>query len=265
MDEDIKQLAITVVNKIYRGVKKSTKTDFPKWDSNVGIGADGTPTKYIDKLAEDIALKYLAKAKLSVNVLSEEAGFIDNDADYVFVLDPVDGTRNAYRGIPFYTVSLAIGKKTLGDVTYGIVKNIPTGDIFLTEKGRGTYFNNNRIAIPEVPASELLSSLSLGKNFDELTLSLAQREKVRSLGSASLEMCMVANGALDVYVVGNAYLRVTDIAASTLIVREAGGIVTDGTGKRLDMPLSLDERTGVIAAGTKTLVKWALSWRKHFI
>ncbi len=259
MDEEIKQLAITVVNKIYRGVRKAAKTEFHKWNTNIGIGADGTPTKYIDKLAEDLALKHLTKAKVSVNVLSEEAGFLDNDAEYTFVLDPVDGTRNACRGIPFYTVSLAIGKKTLDDVTYGIVKNIPTGDLFLAEKGRGTYYDNNRIAIPEIPANELLSSLSLGKTFDELTLSLAQREKVRSLGSASLEMCMVARGALDVYVVGHAYLRVTDIAASTLIVREAGGIVVDSTGKRLDMPLTLDERTGVIAAGTNELIKWALS------
>lgn len=259
MDEDIKQLSINVVNKIYRGVRKAAKTDFIKWNANVGIGADGTPTKYIDKLAEDIALTYLSKQNAPVNILSEEAGFIDNGAEYTFVLDPVDGTRNACRGIPFYTVSLAIGKKSLDDVAYGIVKNIPTGDLFLAEKGQGTYCNNKRIATPEIQASELLSSLSLGKNFDNITLSLAQREKVRSLGSASLEMCMVASGALDIYVVGNPYLRVTDIAASTLIVREAGGIVTDGTGKRLKMPLTLDERTGVIAACTRELIKWTLS------
>ncbi|MBN2066096.1 MAG: inositol monophosphatase [Candidatus Thermoplasmatota archaeon] len=259
MDEEIKHLAITVVNKVFRGIRKAGKDNFAKWNTNVGIGADGTPTKYIDKLAEDIALTYLSKPSTPVNILSEEVGFIDNDADYTFVLDPVDGTRNACRGIPFYTVSLAIGKKSLDDIEYGIVKNIPTGDLFLAEKGRGTYYNNNRIAIPEVPASELLSSLSLGKNFDEITLSLAQREKVRSLGSASLEMCMVASGALDVYVVGNAYLRVTDIAASTLIVREAGGIVADSNGKRLNMPLTLDERTGVIAAGNRELIKWARS------
>ena len=111
----------------------------------------------------------------------------------------------------------------------------------------------------QVPAKELLSSITLGKNFDELTLSLAKNGVVRSLGSASLEMCMVAIGALDFYVVGKEYLRVTDIAASTLIMREAGGIVTDIRGEQLDMPLNLDDRTSVIAACNEEMVHKIIS------
>lgn len=88
---------------------------------------------------------------------------------------------------------------------------------------------------------------------------MAEKDIVRSLGSASLEMCMVSVGALDFYVVGREYMRVTDIAASTLIVREAGGVVTNIHGEQLDMPLNLDERTSVIAACNEELVQKIIS------
>ena len=196
---------------------------------------------------------------MDVNILSEEAGFLDLNGEYTFVLDPIDGTRNAYRGIPFYAVSLGIGKSRLSDVEYGIVKNIPTGELFFAEKGYGAFFNKKRIGVPDVPAKDILSSVTLGKNFDALTLSLAKKGVVRSLGSASLEMCMVAMGALDFYVIGREYLRVTDIAASTLIMREAGGVVTDIHGEELDMSIGLDERTSVIAACSDELVQKIIS------
>ncbi len=254
MDEEIKILARKTVDKIYRKVRKASITEFHKLGNNIGIGADGTPTKYVDKLAEDVAINFLEKSKVKVNILSEEVGYLDFGGEYTFVLDPVDGTRNAYRGIPFYSVSLGIGKSALSDIEYGIVKNIPTGDVFVAEKNQGAFLNNKRIAVPEIPDKELLSSLTLGITFDKVTLSLAKKDKVRSLGSASLEMCMVATGALDFYVVGKEYLRVIDIAASTLILREAGGVVTNILGEQLDMPLSLDERTSVIAACNEDVI-----------
>ena len=259
MDEEIKILALKTVDKVYRKIKKATATEFHKLGTNVGIGADGTPTKYIDKIAEDAAINLLKKSKIKVNILSEEAGFLDLGGEYTFAMDPIDGTRNAYRGIPFYSVSLAIGKSTLSDIEYGIVKNIPTGDIFIAEKNQGAFFNNKRIAVPELPCKEILSSLTLGMVYDKVTLSLARKDKVRSLGSASLEMCMVAIGALDFYVIGKEYLRVIDIAASTLILREAGGVVTNILGENLDMLLNLDERTSVIAACNREVVRKILS------
>lgn len=259
MNEELKLLAHKTVDSICRKIRKSASTDFYKFGSNTGIGADGTVTKYVDKIAEDVAVRLLEKSKIKVNVLSEEVGFLDLGGEYTFVLDPIDGTRNAYRGIPFYSVSLAIGKSKMSDVEYGIVKNIPTGDVFTAEKGHGAFFNKKRIGVPDAPCKELLSSLALGKNFDKVTLSLAKKDKVRSLGSASLEMCMVALGALDFYVVGKEYIRVVDIAASTLILREAGGIVTNIYGEELDMLFTLDERSSVVAACNEELVKKIIS------
>lgn len=259
MDEEIKRLARETVEAVYRRVKRASKSDFLKFNNNIGLGADGTITKYVDKIAEDAALSVINKSEIKVNVLSEEIGFVDNHAEYTFVLDPLDGTRNAARGIPFYSVSLAVGRERISDVEYGIVKNIPTGDVFLAEKGYGAFFNNRRIGVPEIPDKELLSSLALGKNYDKITIKLARKDKVRSLGSASLEMCMVAIGGLDFYVIGKEYLRCVDIAASTLILREAGGVVTDIHGEELDMPFDINEHTSVVAACSMDVVKKIIS------
>jgi len=259
MNEELKLLAHKTVDAVYSKIKKASSTEFYKFGNNMGLGADGTVTKYVDKLAEDAAVNYLNKSKTKVNVLSEEVGFLDKGREFTFVLDPIDGTRNAYRGIPFYSVSIAIGKSKMSDVEYGIVKNIPTGDVFTAEKGHGAFFNGNRIGAPEVPDKEPLSSLALGKNYDKVTISLARKDKVRSLGAASLEMCMVAIGALDYYVIGKEYIRVVDVAASSLILREAGGIVTNIFGEELDMPFSLDERSSVVAACNEEIIKKIIS------
>lgn len=255
MEDELKILAQLIVDKIARKVKRESKQHFQKMGRTVDIGADGTPTKYIDKIAEDVAIKLMKKSETKVNLLSEEAGFLDFGGKYTFVLDPVDGTRNACRGIPFYAVSLAIGISKISDVEYGIVKNIPTGDVFVAEKGHNAFLNGKQIQVCDVPSKDILSSLTLGKNYDKTTLSLAKKNIVRSLGSASLEMCMVAVGGLDFYVLGNEYLRVIDIAASTLIVREAGGFVKNISGDELDMNLTLDERTSVVAACSEDVIR----------
>jgi fructose-1,6-bisphosphatase/inositol monophosphatase family enzyme len=254
MDEKLKHLAYTVVEKISREVKKESKNNFYKLGKTIGIGADGTPTSYIDKVAEDAALNVLEKSAIKVNLLSEERGFVDFGGKYVFVLDPVDGTRNAYRGIPFYSVSLAIGTSKISDIEYGIVKNIPSGDIFMAERHHGAFLNNTSIRVCEMPSVEMLSSISLGKNHTSKAGLLSKKGNVRSLGSASLEMCMVAMSALDYYFVGKKILRVVDIAASTLIVREAGGFVKTINGDDLDMEFNLIERTSVIAACSEKVI-----------
>jgi len=167
MDKEVKSLAQQIVDKIARKVKRESKQHFQKMGRTVDIGADGTPTKYIDKIAEDVAIKLLKKSETKVNLLSEEAGFLDFGGKYTFVLDPVDGTRNAYRGIPFYAVSLAIGTSKISDVEYGIVKNIPTGDVFVAEKGHGAFLNGKQIQVCDVPSKDMVSSLTLGKNYDK--------------------------------------------------------------------------------------------------
>jgi len=255
MDEEFKILANDIVKKTERKIRTIIKKEPFKLAKTIDIGADGTPTKYIDKIAEDVAIKTIKKTELPVNLLSEEAGFINNDGEYLFVLDPVDGTRNATRGIPFFSVSLAIGKNLLSDVEYGIVKNVYNNDEFIAEKKHGSFLNKKLVVIPDIPAPERLYDITFVKKYDPLSLSLVSIHPIRSFGCASLEMCMVATGAIDAYIVGTEYMRVTDIAASVLFVRQAGGIVTDRYGEKLEMPLNLDIRRSIIAAGNHQFVK----------
>jgi fructose-1,6-bisphosphatase/inositol monophosphatase family enzyme len=254
VDEVVKQLAYSIVRKIDSKIRREMKKEFFHMGRVVDVGADGTPTMYIDRIAEDVAIAVLKKSEVPVNLLSEECGMIDFGGEYIFVLDPVDGTRNAYRGIPFFSVSLAVGKEELKDVEYGIVKNVATGDEFTAEVNKGAYLNKRRIAACEFPPNDRLLSVMLGRYATSYSCDLACGENTRSLGAASLEMCLVASGALDVYYVGREFMRMIDIAASTLIVKEAGGVVTNREGKEISMGFNLVDRTSVIAAGSMDVV-----------
>ena len=237
------QNLIKIANKVAEKIEKKVRTeDKSKFGNYVGMGADGTETQYIDKIAEDVALNIIKKEG---NILSEEAGFIDNGKEYTFIVDPIDGTRNAVNGIPFYAVSVAIGKKTLNDVEYGIVKNIPTGDTYYAIKDKGAFLNGRRINVRN--DGEPIYCLSLGKSGSEKTWELARKNTIRAMGAAALEMCLVASGAFSFYFIPRDILRVTDLAASTLIVREAGGEVYDAYGSKLEMPLNLEKRSSVFA------------------
>ena len=247
MDEEIKIAAYNTVNKIYRKIKKIQLSEYHKFGMNIGIGADGTPTKYIDKVAEDIAINYIKKLKTKINILSEEAGFLDYNGDYTFVIDPIDGTRNAVRGIPLYSISLGVGKHKLEDIEFGIV--------YTAEKGNGAFFNKKRISTPDLPDKEIIFSFSNWNIFQNDIFEFNIYDKLRSLGCASIEMCMVASGALDLYVVSEEYLRVTDIAAAYLIVKEAGGFVTNIKVNKLNINLNLDNRTSVITACNTDMIK----------
>lgn len=241
------QNLIKIANKVAEKIEKKVMAeDKSKFGNYVGMGADGTETQYIDKIAEDVALNIIKKEG---NILSEEAGFIDNGKEYTFIVDPIDGTRNAVNGIPFYAVSVAIGKKTLNDVEYGIVKNIPTGDTYYAIKDKGAFLNGRRINVRN--DGEPIYCLSLGKSGSEKTWELARKNTIRAMGAAALEMCLVASGAISFYFIPRDILRVTDLAASTLIVREAGGEVYDAYGSKLEMPLNLKKRSSVFATSEK--------------
>ncbi len=255
MDEAIRQLALKVVNQITTRVRREQRQHFSQFGKQIGIGSDGTPTTYIDKAAEDVALRILRKSKHPVNLCSEEAGVVEMGGEYTFVLDPVDGTRNAYRGIPFFSVSLAVGRSRISDCFLGVVKNIPTGDVFMAEAGKGAFLNGVPIRACDVPSKDMVSSIVLGRSATAQAALIALQQNHRSLGAASLELCLVASGALDFYLVGQPRMRVWDIAAGTLIVREAGGVVRTVTGEELDMGFSVGERSSVVAGCSESVVR----------
>lgn len=223
----------------------------------LGVGADGTDTKRIDKVAEDAALQALARTGLKPHVISEEAGHLRGEGDWTLVMDPLDGTTNAVNGLPVYCISLALGHGTTETIVGGLVRNIPTGDVYEAVRGQGATLNGKPLKVRKLSAREKPTvSVVLGKRADDFALRLAGAwANVRSLGCAALEVCMVGAGGLDAYYHGFGSLRVTDIAAGLLVLREAGGEAYDATLKRLVMELSLDKRTSLLACGDRTFVE----------
>jgi fructose-1,6-bisphosphatase/inositol monophosphatase family enzyme len=225
----------------------------------LAMGADGTPTSHIDKVSEDVIVRFMEERALPLNLLSEEAGFIDRGFSDTLVADPVDGTFNASVGIPFYSVSLAVGRNSLDDITEGLVMNLVTGDVFQASKGRGAFLNGAPIRVREPPMEKVLMAY-LGASAKPHTYHVASRfKRVRCLGSVALEICSVASGQADAFFIDYSDVRksprVVDIAAAVLILREAGGQAYDGNRDILDMTFSLEERNNMIALGSKNILE----------
>jgi fructose-1,6-bisphosphatase/inositol monophosphatase family enzyme len=249
--EGLKSICLEIAEGIENRVAEERKKNFGQFGREMYMGADGTPTQHIDKIAEDVALVIADK---KMNILSEEAGFIDNGMEYTMVIDPVDGTRNAVHGIPFYCTSIAIGRSMLEDIEYALVRNLLTGNTYTAEKGKGSFLNGERIKVDKTLADPIFS-LALGRSGNSIVWNLVNVNNIRSMGAAALEMCLVASGSISAYLQMREYLRVTDFAASVLIVREAGGEVFDARGNKLNKELSLSERSSVFAVSCKEILE----------
>jgi len=228
-------------------------SDFDRGEE-VMQGADGTPTSGIDKIAEDAIISYVIDNDLPLNILSEEIGHLDRGAEETLVVDPIDGTNNSVMGIPYYSVSLAVGARTMSDVRMGLVRNLVTDTIYFSERGRGAYRDGNRIHVRDFDPSHSMFLIHMGRWASQDAMRVARSvERARSLGCASLEMCLVADGTVDGYYMNceryDKSIRVVDIAASSLILREAGGELLDLGGEKLDMPFDLTLRNNFAAIG----------------
>ena len=171
-----------------------------------------------DKKTEKVLINELTKNKKKYSILSEEIGFIKNDDnDYVWVIDPIDGTTNFLHGIPHFCIS--IGLKFKDEIISGIIFDPIKNEIFYAEKNQGAFFNNHRIRV------------SKRKNLDECLFATNKNGlssadlNARIFGSAALDLAYVASGRIDGYFQNG--LNLWDIAAGTLIVKEAGGIVNN--------------------------------------
>lgn len=222
----------------------------------LGRGADGAPSTRIDRVAEAAVLDRLDAKHVKLNVLSEEAGLVERGGEEVLVLDPVDGTHNALRGVPAYSVSLAVGRTRLDDVEEGLVRDLVSGATYYAAKGKGATLDDRSIKARSFNPKDVLFSVYLGSNaHSDSSRIAAKARRVRHLGAASLDLCLVARGAADLYYMHSSVpqlkLRACDIAAGALIVREAGGHVLTLDGKNLDMPLTTDARTDLVAVGDR--------------
>jgi fructose-1,6-bisphosphatase/inositol monophosphatase family enzyme len=231
------------------GVMVEHTSEADVFDS-IGIGADGTETLRIDQLAERAILDIVDTVPGGLNVLSEEVGWLDRGAEHTLVVDPIDGTYNASVGIPFYSVCLAVGNRMFSDVEEALVYNLVSGDTYYATKGGGATMNGRSMTTRPYREEDSLFALYSGNSASERAHRLTTMpRRVRSLGSAALELCLVAQGCADLFFQDGYPLRVTDLAAPGLILREAGGELFTSACELLEMRLSLEDREEILALG----------------
>ena len=220
----------------------------PEAGECVKMGADGTPTKLIDLVAEDIVVDYFRCHSLCRCLISEELGCagMDGEKGTVF-LDPVDGTYNAEVGIPFYALSIAYAED--GIVRKGYVRNLATGETFHAIRGQGAFLDGHPIHVSGVSLLEESAMSVYGRKFDPARVLNINRHirRWRLLGASALERCYVGCGRIDGFIDVRGTLRVTDAAAGMLVCEEAGGTVSDLEGNALIFPNEVSAGRSLVA------------------
>ena len=236
-----------------------SRTDIDERLREVGtVGAGGDRTLEIDALAEDAvfaALDELAGEGASFTAVSEERGVVGyGDGAMRVVIDPIDGSLNAKRGVAHCAMSIAVADgPTVEDLALAFVWNFGIREAFHAVRGNGAFLNGRPVEplaeerLMEDGRLELLCvETSDARRTAELAAPLAEvAHRWRILGSIAVALCQVATPRVDA-MVNVTHCRIVDAAAGALIVRESGGVVRFGESEAI--PLDLDQRTSLCAA-----------------
>jgi len=208
----------------------------------VSLKGPGNFVSTADKRTENLLLEELTRARPGYCFLSEESGAMDGpDKTHRFIIDPIDGTTNFLHGIPHFAISIALERD--GQLVSALTFNPVTDEMYVAEKGQGAYLNDKRL---RVAARKKLNETILGTGIPwqtygdhpqflaELGAAMRDSAGVRRFGSPTLDLAYVAAGRLDGF--WERGLAPWDVAAGILLVREAGGVVSDldGAARMLD-------------------------------
>jgi myo-inositol-1(or 4)-monophosphatase len=236
------KLSSANINVMVKACRKAAKTlirDFGEIENlQVSIKGPGDFVTASDKKVEKILIDELQKARPNYSILSEEIGKINNDESFKWIIDPIDGTANFLHGIPHFAIS--IGLEHDGEIICGIIYDPIKDEMFVAEKGNGSYLNNQRIRVSSRSKLENCIIFTGGPKIGVKNRELFLKEynnvsskvptTIRKLGSASLDMAYVAAGRCDGF--WQRDLKYWDIAAGIILVRESGGFVTDFKGEK---------------------------------
>jgi len=224
-------------------------------------GEGGDDTTAIDQAAEDAIVGRLAAACVDFVLVSEELGerTFGAGGPTRIVVDPIDGSVNAKRGIPFFALSLAVADgPTMGDVSFGYVYDFGSGEEWTAERGGGAALDGSPLGAQrpketiEILSFEGTTTPAIAERLGPM-LGLAGR--VRVMGSLALSLCHLAAGRVD-GVVSLKPARSVDIAAAQLLVRECGLAIDLFEDPPFEAaPLDLGTRSRVAAAGSPELVR----------
>ena len=245
------RLAATRAAEYLRGVERPS--DPARWTSK---GSRDFVTE-VDRMAERIVSDILLAAEPGSRVVGEELNPDLAAEGLVWVVDPLDGTTNFLHGFPSYAVSVAAAVD--GTIEAGVVIQVPRNEVYSAVRGGGAWQDGRRIAVSTIadPAFALVGTgfpfkdvTQIEPYLRQLARVAAQTSGIRRPGSAALDLADVAAGRFDGF--WEQHLSAWDLAAGTLLIREAGGRVTDATGRDVGV-----EHTGVVA-GNAAIHEWLL-------
>jgi myo-inositol-1(or 4)-monophosphatase len=225
----------------------------------VSVKGPGNFVTAVDPLSEETIYRELAKARPGYGFLMEERGRVEGpDKTHRWIVDPLDGTTNFLHGLPLFCVAIALERD--GEIVCALVYNPILDELYTAERGQGAFVNSRRL---RVAARKQLSDcvVSIGiphrgrpehpRFLSECRALMEQAGGLRRTGSAAIDLAWVAAGRFDGYV--EHQLKPWDLAAGTLLVREAGGFVTDTAGGQRMFD------TGSVVAGNQTVHKALLA------
>lgn len=254
------EILIDCKNSVQAKIKPLLRT-LDKAQLSSGVGAGGDPLREIDLAAERAIVNTLKKKEVNFTLISEESGILnygDNALRCYITTDPIDGTTNLLRGAPFYATSIAVSEQPfLRAIQAGIVADLFHGTTYTAKRGFGAYRDGQRISsssrgsVEEGVIGLDLNSYRIKELVPKLTALMGEAKHLRHFGANALELCYVADGTIDAFVDIRGKLRTTDIAAASLIVREAGGMITATEGRSLDARLDPKQKVEFIAAANK--------------
>lgn len=221
-----------------RKAGRSLSRDFGEVEHlQVSIKGPANFVSAADHRAEEIIYTELSKARPGYGFLMEERGIIEGpDKSHRWIVDPLDGTTNFLHSIPLFTISIALERE--GQLVAGLVYNPITDELYTAEKGKGAYFNDRRRL--RVGARRNLQDAVVATGIPhrgrpgqrrfarELAVTMDEVAGIRRTGSAALDLAWTAAGRFDAYWERN--LKAWDLAAGIVLVREAGGMVSDLDG-----------------------------------
>ena len=217
---------------------RGLKRDFGEVENlQVSVKGPGDFVSNADRRAEKTLFEELSRARPGYGFLMEEGGHVEgSDKTHTWHIDPLDGTTNFLHGLPIFAIS--IGLERDGQLIAGLVYNPANDDLYIAERGQGAYLNNTRLRV--AARRELADALITcgipplnraaghARFQSELAQVMRYAGNVRRLGSAALDMCFVAAGRCDAY--WERGIKTWDMAAGIVLIREAGGFVTDAEG-----------------------------------
>ena len=223
----------------------------------VGQGVGGDETTAIDEAAEQVVVARLDATGADFTLVSEELGIrpprVETSSNVV-VVDPIDGSINAKRGIPFFSLSIAVADgPVMGDVLFGYVYDFGSGEEWTARRGEGAFLDGGPLAVAQ--PRERIELLSLEATRTDLVVKhgpslAALARRVRVMGSLALSLCHLAAGRFDA-VCSLKPARSVDIAAGQLLVTEMGLVAElPDDGALADAPLDLEGRSRIVAAAT---------------